>query len=1196
MELVAFAAVAAACTYVLNRRQQAAGSGPRARTQHHELFGVAAYAQQSAAAFELQRKHAPTIATIEWCRDILREAAVEAERTRQVLVASVEELEAILPELRSSRAIALDLEFSAKSFHGFVCTIQLSVPGLDVLVDVLVPAVRSAVASRLGPLLCDPSIIKVLHAGSNDVRWLHSNFGVFIVGLFDTAAAAKAVGLPIALGALLQAALGREQRDKAKYQRADWSRRPLPADMVQYALSDTHSLLLLAHTLAERVLSQAASPAAGSKALLNVLHRSSDVTQLRYDASGREVFAPAVPLGFALRRLHKQPEFSVPPVPAAAAAATAAALDLAADRGHSPTTLLMGVQLSLRDVLAIDLFVRLCAWRHRTAAARDLSPEFLPTDRLLAVCGHAAGLLQHHALPAAAAAAVVDHVHVLSAAEREYLHLLCSETLPSAYLDDACAALTAAVTAPGALHHRAALLRLQDVAHAGGSSSSSASSSSRQQQQMLALQPSHHMLAALDDGAGEPAAAAEDGSSSSSILTGSRAGTGSGAGSGIGTPVTVASSASLRAASLPMNASAVREAIKSQRARHIFMPRAAPLYSNIELLAPDGTVMARVDRKRAQWYLEAGAAVVRSGGEEHIDGAGQIRERTADDGCEPLRIQLVKTPRGPGHAGDTFHLAPRKNECAVCCMGWSEAQAAGGLVRCYIVPRSYRQHFPLAAKSYSSHEVVLTCASCHRLADVMAGALSRRIARELGISSSSLSSSQSSTQAPQRREGDGEGGSGSSNTHGYNNIGELTHGLQAVRRAAGALFNVSRGTLPPPRRRELIAEVRTHAWLLRHVRGALADVAEDAAKHAAAKAVRRAAAVEREKERAAEKEVKRRQFLQRTAAAAQHQAAATETEVAAEAEVDTKEQVKTDAESDADDDHDSEQEAEAAAAAAAAEAPVATAASARGRGGRAGRGGGRRRAPANEASNATYVSPEAVAAFERAWAAWQAEEAADEAAGEAAADDEEEGEGEGGAELTAADVTMLATMHLQQLPQRVWRRLTSASSGGASGTEVGGEEEGGHGGHGGHCGHVEGGHGEGDGTATSTDIAAEVMRMVIFGTPEWQAAARYYTDPDLTSSTATAPATAAAAAQSGAVAGGVPPYGTVSGLPAACEHRLVSFVRRWRREFLRLHPRALPPGWSVGYKVFSGGHRQQTAEPAMVQAALAHFAQQTEQQ
>jgi exosome complex exonuclease RRP6 len=151
--------------------------------------------------------------------------------------------------------IALDLEaHSYRSFAGLTCLMQLSHYRRDedgrqmqnYLVDTL--ALRGSIHEHLAPVLADPAIVKVMHGADGDVQWLQRDFGCYVVNLFDTYRAAVLLKRAGVLSALSYAALlrhytdGRVQTDKA-HQLGDWRRRPLPDDMKQYAVTDTHYLL-----------------------------------------------------------------------------------------------------------------------------------------------------------------------------------------------------------------------------------------------------------------------------------------------------------------------------------------------------------------------------------------------------------------------------------------------------------------------------------------------------------------------------------------------------------------------------------------------------------------------------------------------------------------------------------------------------------------------------------------------------------------------------------------------------------------------------------------------------------------------------------------------------------------------------------------------------------------------------------------
>ncbi len=145
--------------------------------------------------------------------------------------------------------LAVDTE--ADSLHHYpekVCLVQLSFAGLDLLVDPL----AGVDLRRLGPVLGDRSVRKVLHGADYDLRILERDFGLEIRGLFDTMIAARLVGeRAFGLAALLERRFGVTLHKR--YQRADWSRRPLPAEMEQYAAMDTRYLSELARQLEQRL-------------------------------------------------------------------------------------------------------------------------------------------------------------------------------------------------------------------------------------------------------------------------------------------------------------------------------------------------------------------------------------------------------------------------------------------------------------------------------------------------------------------------------------------------------------------------------------------------------------------------------------------------------------------------------------------------------------------------------------------------------------------------------------------------------------------------------------------------------------------------------------------------------------------------------------------------------------------------------
>jgi ribonuclease D len=144
-------------------------------------------------------------------------------------------------EIAHAPSIALDTE--GASFHRFVDRVylmQLSTRTATAIVDPLPTGDLSA----LRPLVESPDIEIVFHDADYDLRLLRQDYGWATRHIFDTRIAAQLLGYKaFGLAALLELHFG-ISLDK-KFQRADWSLRPLSEGMLQYASQDTMYLLAL---------------------------------------------------------------------------------------------------------------------------------------------------------------------------------------------------------------------------------------------------------------------------------------------------------------------------------------------------------------------------------------------------------------------------------------------------------------------------------------------------------------------------------------------------------------------------------------------------------------------------------------------------------------------------------------------------------------------------------------------------------------------------------------------------------------------------------------------------------------------------------------------------------------------------------------------------------------------------------------
>jgi ribonuclease D len=164
-----------------------------------------------------------------------------AQRALPDLISRAHDLRSLVNLLSGEAVIGVDTESNSLfAYQEQVCLIQFSTSTGDYLVDPL--ALDDL--SPLGPIFADPGIEKVFHAAEYDLICLRRDFNFTFANLFDTMWAARVLGYKeIGLSALLQNGFG-VVADK-RYQRADWGKRPLTAEMLAYARQDTHYLLPL---------------------------------------------------------------------------------------------------------------------------------------------------------------------------------------------------------------------------------------------------------------------------------------------------------------------------------------------------------------------------------------------------------------------------------------------------------------------------------------------------------------------------------------------------------------------------------------------------------------------------------------------------------------------------------------------------------------------------------------------------------------------------------------------------------------------------------------------------------------------------------------------------------------------------------------------------------------------------------------
>ena len=172
-------------------------------------------------------------ATISSCRCALKGAPPV------VYVTDTESLADLVELLRKAPSVAIDTEFMReRTYFARLCLIQLASDDVAAIVDPL--AIDDL--SPLQDLLTDTAVVKIFHAGTQDLEIFYRLFGVPTAPVFDSQVAATLAGFPqqVGYGALVKEVMG-VQLDKGDTY-TDWAKRPLSDTQVEYALNDVRYL------------------------------------------------------------------------------------------------------------------------------------------------------------------------------------------------------------------------------------------------------------------------------------------------------------------------------------------------------------------------------------------------------------------------------------------------------------------------------------------------------------------------------------------------------------------------------------------------------------------------------------------------------------------------------------------------------------------------------------------------------------------------------------------------------------------------------------------------------------------------------------------------------------------------------------------------------------------------------------------
>ncbi len=162
-----------------------------------------------------------------------------------VLIDTPSGLANLLSKIKNEKMVALDTEFIRETtFYPILELIQVATLHEAWLIDYQAFESRSCPEfEAFKDFMQSPSCLKILHAAQGDQECFYTSLGKVATPSLDTAVAASLCGLGegIGLGNLVKAVLG--VTIKKGHARTNWSVRPLPKQLLEYAVSDVQYLV-----------------------------------------------------------------------------------------------------------------------------------------------------------------------------------------------------------------------------------------------------------------------------------------------------------------------------------------------------------------------------------------------------------------------------------------------------------------------------------------------------------------------------------------------------------------------------------------------------------------------------------------------------------------------------------------------------------------------------------------------------------------------------------------------------------------------------------------------------------------------------------------------------------------------------------------------------------------------------------------
>ncbi len=171
------------------------------------------------------------------------------------VITTTSELAAACARLGAHPYVAVDTEFLREdTYWPKLCLVQLAGPEDAMIVD---PLAKGIDLAPLYGLMANPAVVKVFHAGRQDIEIFHAQADIIPQPMFDTQVAAMVCGFgeSVSYGNLVKRIVDVDVDKSSRF--TDWSRRPLSQAQLNYALGDvTHLRDVYHHLSADLAVSE----------------------------------------------------------------------------------------------------------------------------------------------------------------------------------------------------------------------------------------------------------------------------------------------------------------------------------------------------------------------------------------------------------------------------------------------------------------------------------------------------------------------------------------------------------------------------------------------------------------------------------------------------------------------------------------------------------------------------------------------------------------------------------------------------------------------------------------------------------------------------------------------------------------------------------------------------------------------------